>query len=451
MKKKCFWQRKKDKRMIKQKDRGLVEWIRILYHFFEDFTKWIEQMKDPRNQSYITYTQSDLVYMALLKNICSLKSMRQMEECFNEEQCIDTLRYLSGDRHLSEMPHYDTLNYYLEKLPPEELSQVRRKMVASLVRRKQFYKNRLLGKYWRVVLDGTQLYCFRERHCENCLKSTVVDENGKKTEKYYHRVLEAKLLLGEKLVISLGTEFIENESEDVKKQDCEINAAKRLLGRIKKEYPRMPFCIQGDALYEVEPVMEICREKGWRYLFTHKDSRQQKVAEAYSWIIREEPNEVRNIGKEKGRGRYANDVDVTAGKKEKMNVYEYRYETPEGKEICFQWVTDIELTKTNLKEMITAGRGRWKIENEGFNAQKNGIYDIEHLNSRNSNAMKNHYLLTQIADLVMQIYLAWTPLEKELRQSIKSTSSRLLESFRRQPITPEDVRYIKKHTSVYLE
>lgn len=61
MKKKCFWQRKKDKRMIKQKDRGLVEWIRILYHFFEDFTKWIEQMKDPRNQSYITYTQSDFV------------------------------------------------------------------------------------------------------------------------------------------------------------------------------------------------------------------------------------------------------------------------------------------------------------------------------------------------------------------------------------------------------
>lgn len=180
MKKKCFWQRKKDKRMIKQKDRGLVEWIRILYHFFEDFTKWIEQIKDPRNQSYITYTQSDFVYMALLKHICSLKSMRQMEECFNEEQRIDTLRYLSGDKHLSEMPHYDTLNYYLEKLPPEKLSQVCRKMVAGLVRRKQFYRNRLLGKYWRVVLDGTQLYYFRERHCENCLKSTVVDENGKK-------------------------------------------------------------------------------------------------------------------------------------------------------------------------------------------------------------------------------------------------------------------------------
>lgn len=63
--------------------------------------------------------------------------------------------------------------------------------------------------------------------------------------------------------------------------------------------------------------MEMCREKGFRYLFTHKDSRQQQVAGAYSWIIREEPNEVRNIGKEKGRGRYANDVDVTVEKKKR--------------------------------------------------------------------------------------------------------------------------------------
>ncbi|MDE6852500.1 MAG: hypothetical protein K2J67_08425 [Lachnospiraceae bacterium] len=117
----------------------------------------------------------------------------------------------------------------------------------------------------------------------------------------------------------------------------------------------------------------------------------------------------------------------------------------------FQWISNIELTKRNLEEMITATRGRWKIENEGFNNQKNGIYRIEHINSRNSNAMKNHYLLTQIADIIMQIYLAWNPLIRTIRQSIKNTSSRLLESFRRHPITDEDVQYIQKHTSVYLE
>ena len=117
----------------------------------------------------------------------------------------------------------------------------------------------------------------------------------------------------------------------------------------------------------------------------------------------------------------------------------------------FQWITNIELTKKNLEEMIEAGRGRWKIENEGFNNQKNGIYDIEHLNSRDSNAMKNHYLITQIADIVMQIYLSFSPLRKEIGQSIKNTSSGLLESFRRHTVTDEDVSYISKYTTVYLE
>ena len=62
--------------------------------------------------------------------------------------------------------------------------------------------------------------------------------------------------------------------------------------------------------------------------------------------------------------------------------------------------TSLELAKKNLEEMIYAGRG-WKIGNEGFNNQKNGLYRIEHLNSKNNNAMKNHYLLTQISDILM--------------------------------------------------
>ena len=101
--------------------------------------------------------------------------------------------------------------------------------------------------------------------------------------------------------------------------------------------------------------------------------------------------------------------------------------------------------------MINAGRGRWKIENEGFNNQKNGIYEIEHLNSRNYNAIKNHYLLTQIADIIFQLYYTCSAVIRELSQSRKNTSSWLLESFRRQRVTDEDVSFIAKYTTVYLE
>ena len=72
--------KKAEKRIVKQKDRGIVDFMMIQSHFFRDLPKWIEEMKDPRNPSYITYTPSDLIYMGLLKNVCSIESMRQMEE-----------------------------------------------------------------------------------------------------------------------------------------------------------------------------------------------------------------------------------------------------------------------------------------------------------------------------------------------------------------------------------
>ena len=148
-------------------------------------------------------------------------------------------------------------------------------------------------------------------------------------------------------------------------------------------------------------------------------------------------------------------MEEVAGKEEIMNVFEYEYEVKDKKgkkqKITFRWITNLEINKRNLEELIQAGRWRWKIENEGFNKQKNGIYRIEHLNSRNSNAMKNHYLITQIADIVMQLYLAWNPYVKEMKQTIKNTSSKLLESFRRLKVTEEDVSYILRYTTIYLE
>ena len=317
---------------------------------------------------------------------------------------------------------------------------------------KSFSRGKLLGQYWRVILDGTGLFYFKEKHCKNCLSATVIQKDGTKAKAYYHKVLEAKLVLSEKIVISLDTEFIENENEDVAKQDCEINAAKRLLRRLAGDYPKLPVCIQGDSLYETEPLMKICRGKKWKYIFTHKAERQKLLEESYEWIRKGNGStQVAGIGKEKGSGEYINHIEGTAGKKEEANLFCYTYKTKDGRTIQFRWVTNIGLTEKNLEEMIHAARGRWKIENEGFNNQKNGIYDIEHLNSRNSNGMKNHYLLTQIADIIMQIYLAWNPLRKATGQSIKNTSSRLLESFRRQPVTHEDVLYIQRYTTVYLE
>lgn len=291
------------------------------------------KMDDPRNQNYITYQQTDLNYMVVLKNVCGQYSMREMEENFNDENCIRTLCLMSGNQELNKMPHYDTLNCYLERLSPECLSGLRKKMVVSLIRGKQFNRNRLLGKHWRVIFDGTGLFYFKEKHCKNCLCTERETADGKKVKLYFHKVIEAKIVLSDNVVISLGTEFIENEKEDVSKQDCETNAAKGLMTKIKKEYPRLPICMQGDALYATEPIMQLCRDYHWEYLLTQKDIRQKLLDESFEWIKSGDGAERKSgLCEEKGNACYANHVEKVAGKKEVMNVFEYEYETKDKEE-----------------------------------------------------------------------------------------------------------------------
>ena len=443
---------KAEKRELKKQDRGFIEILEVVHHFFKDFMKWVDEITDPRNKSYITYTQNDLIVLGLIKNICSIDSMRQMEEKFNEETCIETFKLITGDKNISEIPYYGTLNYYLKMLSPECLDELRRKMIKTLIRSKTFYDARLLGQYWRVVLDGTGLFHFKERHCENCLKKTVTNEDGTKTSTYYHKVLEAKLILADNIVVSLGTEFIENENENVTKQDCERNAAKRLLYRIKKQYPRLKICILGDSLYAAQSIMSICRKNNWKYILNCKSGSQKNIITDYKYIKSADNTSCRIIkynDVEEGIGKYVNHVEEVTGKDEVFNVFEYEHNSTK-KSLKFVWITNIEVSDSNIETLVKAGRSRWKIENEGFNNQKHGLYKIEHLNSKNSNAMKNHYLLIQISDIIMQLYIATNKLIKIISQSIKNTSSMILESFRRHTVTVEDVTNLAKRTKVRL-
>ena len=70
----------------------------------------------------------------------------------------------------------------------------------------------------------------------------------------------------------------------------------------------------------------------------------------------------------------------------------------------FVFVTDLPISNRNYRQLVEDGRRRWKIENEGFNAQKNHGYELEHLFSKNYTAMKNHYLLIQIGHMIAQIF-----------------------------------------------
>ena len=131
---------------------------------------------------------------------------------------------------------------------------------------------------------------FKERHCKHCLKKTFNKGEENEHTVYYHYVLEAKLVVGD-IVISLDSEFVENEREDVEKQDCEIRAFYRMAKRIKKEYPKLPIIISGDALYTCDPVISTCRKNKWEYILRLKEDRLKLLGEEIKCLEKAEKQE----------------------------------------------------------------------------------------------------------------------------------------------------------------
>lgn len=212
------------------------------------------------------------------------------------------------------------------------------------------------------------------------------------------------MYLGNGLMLSIGTENIENNpeygkkkcSEEEVKQDCEIKAFKRLVKKIKKAFLRLPVCIVADGLYVAENIIDLCESYGWKFIIRYKEGSAKSIKEEYQAIKEKEYS---------GNTEYINGiiykfrtVNVLLQKETKKEEKE-KTETKE-----FKWVTNFEIKKKNAVKIAVAGCLRWKIENEGFNRQKHWQGNLEHACSWNTQAQKNHYLMEQIADFIRQLY-----------------------------------------------
>ncbi len=105
-----------------------------------------------------------------------------------------------------------------------------------------------------------------KKHCSHCLEKKI-----KENIRYYHNVIDGKLLTSNGFAFSIDNEIIENEEEGWKKQDCELKAFYRLQKRIKGRFPRLEIVLVLDSLYTKKEVMKICKDNGWKYIITLKE------------------------------------------------------------------------------------------------------------------------------------------------------------------------------------
>lgn len=409
---------RKEKRKIKKEINIFKDVVNIIKQYFPQLTQKLEELTDVRHQSYVEYKMSVITVTRLLGLLCGIKSMRETTEKFNTEETITNISKLL-EIELEELPHYDTINNVFEKIDIKQLRNIQKYMVNRLIRSKMFDKYRYKGKYFQIVIDGTGITSFKERHCKHCLKKTYNKGEENEYSIYYHYVLEAKLVVGD-IVISIDSEFVENEDENVEKQDCEIRAFYRMAERIKAEYPKLPILISGDALYCVEPVVKICKKNKWEYIIRLKEERLKLLGEEIDGLEKAE--------KEEKEIRYWNNIKYGEVEFQKeANVLKY-YDNRKGKITEFMWVTSLKITEGNKEEIVHYGRQRWKIENEGFNIQKNGTFDIGHIYSKNYNAMKAHYFFIQFAHTIRQLLEKGLKYIAEIKMSIKEVSAAITQT-----------------------
>jgi hypothetical protein len=425
-----------------EQDRVLAVTFGTIEHFFGDVAALFSGVADPRNPNKIDHPLGALALAGVLMFLFRLQARRQVALLLRTRAAAETFNTLFGT---SRFPHGDTLDYGFSRLDAQDMQAVVSGMPRRLIANKTLNQFRLLGKYFVVAGDGTGILSFPKRHCAHCLTRK---HNGKTL--YSHSVLEAKLVTSHGLALSLMTEFVENPGPNPTKQDCELKAFYRMAENLKAAFPRLPIMLTLDGLYAKGPVFDICRRHGWGFMIVLKDKDLPSVNEEFASLCPLQPeNRLTWIsGKQKERRqdfRWVEGISYmdSAGREHCLSVIECletkpnTHGTPETTK--FKWVTNVKVTKANVAALANeGGRIRWKIENEGFNAQKNSGYGLEHAYTTNPTSAKVFYFLLQIAHTIEQLITKGSLLRKALLQRLgsgKNLALRLLEAFRTRPLT----------------
>lgn len=435
---------KKTKTEEEQQDL-LKAFLGTVEHFFGSWNAILGGVFDPRKKHLIRYSMTTLLCTGILMFVFRLGARRQINYILrNNEISEEKFKALFN---IAKIPHGDTLNYSFKVIPVSGVQKVVSWMVKKLIRKKVLDRWRFLG-YFLVTIDGSGRITYDERHCEHCLTKKL--NNGKTL--YYHPVLEAKLVTPNGFAFSMMTEFIENPEDLAKgdKQDCETKAFKRLTKRLKKSFSRLDICLLLDGLFADGPSMKICEDNNWKYFIVLQDGDLKNVHRSFevAWGADKSNSKEINTGKNsatKQKYRWANKIKYTDTNKDVHypNIIECMEKKPNKQENKHMWLTNFSVSYKNVDTLANnGGRLRWKAENEGFNVQKNGGYNMEHAYSRDPNASKVFYLLLQIAHIIFQLMEKGSLFRKSFPKGVgsqKNIAFRLLEAWRNLRIVPDEL------------
>lgn len=365
-------------------------------------SKRVREVCDTRTQGKVEHELHDCCLSALAMMFFQDPSINKFQLRLQKKLHKNNLETLFK---VKTIPKETQMRDVLDSIPSTEFEPIFADFFKPLQRGKQIEQFKIFNGSYLIPIDGTQYFSSKKISCPKCLFKK--HRNGKTT--YYHQVLAAAIVCpGIKQVIPLSPEPIQN-SDGTTKQDCEINAGKRILKKIRSNHPKLKITIAGDSLYSKQPFIDELKANKMSFILVAKPTDHKNL---YQWFTETRAIKETHVLKIKdfnGRDHvyeWMNDIPLN-DTKNADNVNYFEYSMYKGKKRTFRgsWVTDIKITSKNIKELVQSGRARWKIENETFNTLKNQGYQLEHNYGHGKQYLSyNFFLMTLLAFSMHQIF-----------------------------------------------
>lgn len=378
-----------------------------------------EKLTDPRRRiDENCYPLVDAVMSGLAMFHFQDPSFLKFQKSLEDSERVSNLTTFFG---VGNVPKSTQMRTLLDGVSPVEMSEVFNDLHRQVGEAKLLSKFRFLNGRYLALLDASEYFSSQKCSCPGCLQAESADG----TIRYHHQILQMVLAKpGLKQILPFGAEEVCWQDGN-KKQDCEINAAKRLIPRIVSNHPHMDLVIVADGLYSHVPFVQLLQESHLSYILVAKPGDHQALFDDLSGLRK--AGAIGKIERKDSRGRrhvyeFCNGVDLRSDGALKVNWFSYQLINQDGKVgYTNTWITDFKVTVQNIEELVEAGRCRWKIENETFNTLKNQGYNLEH----NFGHGKKHlsfvlFLLNLLAFSIHQILEMKDKLFQQLYEKIGS-------------------------------
>ena len=386
----------------------LAEYLQKTWNFLGPLFKGVYCGSD---ESKCLYMNDTVVCTFIAVTMLRCRSRNAADGCRNSEGMAASMLYLSGQAWWPKDEKFTTactgtLVYRMRKWDCEKVKVINASLVRHLINAKFFEKDRLFGRYYCIAVDAVH----RDERRNG--KGESLTKKEKKTI-----ALEAKLITKTGMAVTVCSEGVDPYDDKREKQDCEINAFKRMAPVLRKLMKKYPLCLVGDALYGCDSVWRICEGYGWKYITTFKEGRMSDVYGNVRLLLEGGGCEGGELAKADWKPRFGTmkwvvGVETNAPDRYGINVVHGTVSflgdlTKKGKQrkpYVGMFATNLPVKDVDAADEIFCwGRRRWNIENV-FKEQKHGGTGLKHRFVNATNANKTWYYLMQIAWTLWQMF-----------------------------------------------